>query len=59
MKRKLWLALILLGGLAMAAWWSLDDFRFRAVTLAVLGFFAVRILMSNAHEVSEERGRQD
>ncbi|MBI2682480.1 MAG: hypothetical protein HYX26_04575 [Acidobacteriales bacterium] len=59
MKKKLWLALIALCGLALAAWRLLDDMRFRWATWLVLALFALRIVMLEMHQASDERVRQD
>ena len=40
---KFWLALAMLGVLAVVAWVTLSDERFRYATLIILGFFAIRI----------------
>ncbi|HXE92150.1 MAG TPA: hypothetical protein VNK82_14430 [Terriglobales bacterium] len=43
MHRLVW-ALMAYAALALAAWQTLEDLRFRAVTLAVLGGLALRTL---------------
>ena len=53
---KLWLALGAYAGLALAAWWTLGDVRFRLATLAVLAGIAVKTLL---HWQRARRQRQD
>ncbi len=68
MSRKLLVALAVYAALAVLAWFTLDagipvagrDVPLRAVTLAVLGLFAVRTLLHAQRERSElSRERSD
>ncbi len=52
---KLGAALVLLAVLAAASWMTLRDFRFRAVTLLVLGGCAVKIWIEHKRRVLEEQ----
>ncbi len=68
MSRKLLVALVVYAALAVLAWFTLDagipvggrDVPLRAVTLAILGLFAVRTLLHAQRERTEaSRERSD
>jgi hypothetical protein len=46
---KRWVALLLLAGLAVVAWKTLDAGRMRDVVWILLGGFALRVLLARGH----------
>jgi hypothetical protein len=53
--QRLHAALALYGVIALAAWFTLEDFRIRGVTLIVLAGFALRSWAHDRHERREGR----
>ena len=42
------IALVVLGGLALAAWQTMEPGKFRSLTWVLLGFFAFRVVLGYA-----------
>ena len=55
---KLWLALGAYAVLALAAWMTLSDVRFRLATLAVLAAIAVKTLLNWQRERREREDQE-
>ncbi len=57
--KRLWTALGLFAVLAVLAWTTISDQKFRLATLAVLALFAVRTWTWSRKQEREERDRND
>jgi hypothetical protein len=42
-------ALAVLGGLAVSAWFTIEPGKYRSLCLILLGFFAFRVLLGRMH----------
>ena len=47
---RFWIALAAYAGIAITAWFTLDDVRVRVITVVVLAAFAVRTVTTHARE---------
>ena len=43
---RMWIALTVLGALALAAWQTMEPGKFRSVCWMLLGFFAFRVVLT-------------
>ncbi len=57
--KRLWAALGLFAVLAVLAWTTISDQKFRLATVAVLAMFAVRTWTWSRKQEREERERHD
>jgi hypothetical protein len=57
--KRLWTALGLFAVLAVLAWTTISDEKFKLATLAVLAMFAVRTWTWGRKQAREERDRRD
>ena len=57
--KRLWTALGLFAVLAVLAWTTISDQKFKLATLAVLAMFAVRTWTWSRKQEREERDRHD
>jgi membrane protein DedA with SNARE-associated domain len=57
--KRLWTALGLFAVLAVLAWTTISDQKFRLATVAVLALFAVRTWTWSRKQEREERDRRD
>ncbi len=57
--KRLWMALGLFAVLAVLAWTTIGDQKFRLATVAVLAMFAVRTWTWSRRQEREERDRHD
>jgi threonine/homoserine/homoserine lactone efflux protein len=56
---RLQIALSVYALLAVVAWFTLSDQRFRYLTIAFLAFFAIRVWTTSQRQKLEERDKQD
>jgi hypothetical protein len=57
--KRLWTALALFVVLALLAWNTIDDQKFRLATIAILAMFAVRAWTWSRKQEREQRDRHD
>ncbi len=57
--KRLWAALALFAVLAVLAWTTISDQKFKLATVAVLAMFALRTWTWSRKQEREERGRHD
>jgi hypothetical protein len=57
--KRLWTALGLLAVLAVLAWITISDQKFKLATVAVLAMFAIRTWSWSRKQEREERDRHD
>jgi hypothetical protein len=57
--KRLWTALGLFAVLAVLAWTTISDEKYRLATLAVLALFALRTWTWSRKQAREERDRHD
>ncbi len=46
---RMWIALAVLGSLAVAAWQTMEPGKFRSLCWILLGFFAFRVMLTRLH----------
>jgi hypothetical protein len=56
---RLQIALSVYALLAVVAWFTLSDPRFRYLTIAFLAFFAIRVITTSMRQKLEDREKQD
>ena len=52
---RLWMALAIYAVLAVLAWFTLPDMRFRYMTIAFLAFFAIRTITAVRRGIEAEK----
>jgi len=58
-KERMFIALAILGALALGVWWTMEPGKYRSLTWILLGFFAFRVLIARARSGYIEGKRQN